>query len=256
MDNRVLEFDGVRNFRDFGGYASRHGGQVKTGLLYRSGHYAEASDADLAKLAKLDMSLQADLRRPDERERMTGKWSAAYVITHDGGRETEAPHQRFLQRVEASAQKADGWMEEYYTKAPFKAHHKEMFSDWFSRLSETQGAALVNCAAGKDRTGILCALTHHILGVSEADMLDDYELTNSAAKVDERLAEATAYYNNLLDKDYEPEVYQPFLGVRRKYLQTAWRTIIEANGSIDAYLADALGVTDALREKLVARLVS
>ena len=86
-------------------------------------------------------------------------------------------------------------------------------------------------------------------------MLDDYELTNSAAKVDERLAEATAYYNKLLDKDYEPEVYQPFLGVRRKYLQTAWCTIIEENGAIDAYLADALGVTNALRKKLVARLV-
>ncbi len=255
MQNRITDFESVRNFRDFGGYTSAHGGQVKTGLLYRSGHYAEATEADLSALANFNMALQADLRRPDERERMPGKWSAAYVITHDGGRETEAPHQRFLQRVEASAEKADGWMSEYYAKAPFKLHHQAMFSDWFSRLSQTDGPALVNCAAGKDRTGILCALTHHILGVSEADMLDDYELTNSAAKVDERLAEATAYYNRLLDKDYEPEVYQPFLGVRRKYLQTAWHTIIEQNGSIDAYLADALGVTSALSDKLVARLV-
>ena len=255
MQNRITDFEGVRNFRDFGGYASSHGGAVKTGLLYRSGHYSEASEADLAKLATFDMALQVDLRRPDERERMAGKWTATHVITHDGGRETDAPHQRFLQRVEASAAKADNWMDEYYSKAPFKSHHQDMFSEWFRRLAVAEGPALVNCAAGKDRTGILCALTHHILGVSEADRMADYELTNIAAKVDDRLDEATTYYNQLLGKDYAREVYQPFLGVRGKYLQTAWAAITQANGSIDAYLKDALGVTDALRGQLITRLV-
>ena len=36
MDNRIITFEGVRNFRDFGGYASGHGGHVKTCLLYTS----------------------------------------------------------------------------------------------------------------------------------------------------------------------------------------------------------------------------
>ena len=67
MNNRILPFDGVRNFRDFGGYASRHGGNVKRGLLFRSGHYGEATEADLEKIADLGIHLQADLRRPDER---------------------------------------------------------------------------------------------------------------------------------------------------------------------------------------------
>lgn len=256
MDNRIIALEGVRNFRDFGGYDSRHGGRVKTGLLYRSGHYAEASQTDLTMLEGMNILLQADLRRPDERERMAGKWTAADVISHDGGRETEAPHQRFLQRVEASAEKADNWMNEYYELAPFKPHHQEMFSQWFQNLANLDGPALVNCAAGKDRTGILCALTHHVLGVSEADMMADYELTNIAAKVDERLPEATAYFNTLTDKDYTPDVYKPFLGVRARYLETALGTICQANGSVDAYLQDALGVGDALKTQIVARLVT
>ena len=66
MDNRIITLEGVRNFRDFGGYASSHGGHVKTGLLYRSGHYAEASAADLSALADFNIALQADLRRPDD----------------------------------------------------------------------------------------------------------------------------------------------------------------------------------------------
>jgi len=256
MDSRIIAFEGVRNFRDFGGYASAHGGQVKTGLLFRSGHYAEATEADLKKLADFNIALQVDLRRPDERERMSGNWSAANLIIHDGGRETEAPHQRFLQRVEASAKKADNWMNEYYELAPFKAHHKDMFSDWFQKLAGTQEAALVNCAAGKDRTGILCALTHHVLGVSEADILADYELTNVAAKVDERLPEATEYFNKLTGKDYTPEVYKPFLGVRGRYLETSFGVMRETHGTIDAYLAEALGVGVEIREKLITRLIS
>jgi len=221
------------------------------------GEHIRIGISTLERLAVKSMSiaLQADLRRPDERERMPGKWTGAYVITHDGGRETEAPHQRFLQRVEASAEKADNWMNEYYELAPFKPHHQAMFSEWFQRLADLDGPALVNCAAGKDRTGILCALTHHVLGVSEADIMADYELTNIAAKVDERLREATAYFNTLTGKDYEAEVYKPFLGVRGRYLETALGVICDKHGSVDSYLGDALGVDTAMRDKLVTRLV-
>lgn len=256
MEDRIKPLEGVRNFRDFGGYVSYHGGHVKTGLLYRSGHYAEATEADLAVLAGFDIALQADLRRPDERERMAGKWTARTVISHDGGRETEAPHQRFLQRVEASAERADNWMNEYYETAPFKPHHMDMFSNWFSKLPDLDGAALVNCAAGKDRTGVLCALTHHVLGVGRADIMIDYELTNEAAKVDERLPEATAYFNTLTGKDYEPDVYKPFLGVRARYLETAFDVIDAKHGSVDAYLVDALGVDTSLQARIRARLLA
>jgi protein tyrosine/serine phosphatase len=256
MQDRIKSLEGVNNFRDFGGYASGHGGQVKTGLLYRSGHYGEATKSDLEALAAFNISLQADLRRPDERERFAGKWTGRYVISHDGGRETDAPHQRFLQKVEADAEKADNWMNEYYEHAPFKAHHKDMFSEWFARLGETEGAALVNCAAGKDRTGILCALTHHVLGVSDEDIMADYELTNIAAKVDERLPQATAYFNEMTGKDYAPAVYKPFLGVRARYLETALRVIRAEYSTLDDYIADGLGVDNDQREKLVARLVA
>jgi len=255
MQDRIKPLEGVRNFRDFGGYASSHGGQVRTGLLFRSGHYAEATEADIVAVEALGIGLQVDLRRPDERERMPGKWTGKDLITHDGGRETDAPHQRFLERVEASAEKADNWMNNYYEAAPFKPHHMDMFSNWFKKLAARDNAALVNCAAGKDRTGILCALTHHVLGVSEDDIVADYELTNIAARVDDRIAEARDYFNKLLDKNYDDDVYRPFLGVRTRYLETALQTIRKDAGSIDAYLEQALGVDAALRSSLVDRLV-
>jgi len=257
MTERIYTLQGVRNFRDFGGYASRHGGQVKRGRLFRSGHYAEATEEDLRALGALGIHLQADLRRPDERERNVARWSAPNTLTHDGGREHEAPHAQFLKKVEADAQKADDWMNDYYALAPFKAHHAELFSGWFEHLAGLEGdsAGLVNCAAGKDRTGILCALTHHVLGVEEADLRADYELTNTAVKVDEFLPQAAAFFNEQVGKAYEPEVFRPFLGVRLRYLDTAFNVIHDKHGTVDAYLADVLGVDEAAQERLRARLL-
>ena len=257
MNDRILPFDGVRNFRDFGGYTSRHGGNVKRGLLFRSGHYGEATEADLEKIAGLGIHLQADLRRPDEREKQPGKWSAPNTLTHDGGRETDAPHTRFLTQLEVDAGSADGWMNDYYRLAPYKPHHTELFSDWFRQLAGLEGdaAGVVNCAAGKDRTGILCALTHHVLGVGEQDIRADYNLTNEAVNVSLFLPDAAKYFNDMLGKHHDVEVYRPFLGVRLHYLETAVATITANSGSIDAYLSDTLFVDDAMQTAIRERLI-
>lgn len=257
MQDRVKPLAGVRNFRDFGGYESNHGGRVKTGLLFRSGHYGEATADDIEALEKFNIAFQVDLRRPDERERVPGNWTAPTVLTNDGGRESDAPHHKFLQQVEADAEKADNWMNDYYRAAPFKAHHIELYSTWFQKLASLgpNAAALVNCAAGKDRTGIICALTHHLLGVSEADMFADYELTNTAANVDERLPAAQAYFNESIGKNYSADVYRPFMGVRERYLRTALATINSEVGAIDIYLKNTLGVTDEMKSSIRARLI-
>ena len=62
MTDRIYVLEGVRNFRDFGGYASRYGGLVKRGRLFRSGHYAEATEQDLEALQALGIALQEKLR--------------------------------------------------------------------------------------------------------------------------------------------------------------------------------------------------
>ena len=260
MEDRVIRLEGVRNLRDFGGYQGLDGKRVKSGALFRSGHYAEATDDDISRLETLNIVVQADLRRPDERERQVNRWpgEAVRVISHDGGREMQAPHARFLQETEVSAQAAESWMVEYYKSAPFRPHHVDLFTAWFNALAELpeDSAALVNCAAGKDRTGILCALTHHALGVGDNDIYTDYDLTNTAANVDARLPEARAYFNDILGKDYDAEVYRPFIGVRIPYLETAFEAIDKAHGNRDDYLASVLGVDDTKRERILSRLLA
>ncbi len=257
MTDRIITLEGVRNFRDFGGYETANGGCIRRNLLFRSGHHAEASQTDIETMDALSIVFQADLRRPDERERQVARWQPAEILTHDGGRETQSPHIQFLSRIEASAEEADNWMNDYYKTAPFRPHHVELFSGWFDRLAGLEGneAALVNCAAGKDRTGILCALTKHVLGVSDGDILADYELTNLAVDIDARLPDAQAYFNDMLGREYPADVYRPFMGVRGRYLRTAFAAIEAEAGSLDAYLDDTIGLTSTQRADLKARLV-
>ena len=148
-------------------------------------------------------------------------------------------------------------MRDYYRLAPFRPHHVELFSAWFDTLSgmEGDGAALVNCAAGKDRTGLLCAFTKLALGASETDILSDYMATNVAAQVEDRLADATAYFNRQSGADHPPEVYRPFLGVREDYLREAFVSIEAQAGGLDAYLPEVLGVGEDKRAALRRRLV-
>lgn len=259
MDNRVKPLEGVRNFRDFGGYEGVDGARIRSGKLYRSGHFGEASDNDLAAIDLFNITLQADLRRPDERERHGDKWpvKGVHQLYSDLGRETDAPHVNFLRQVAIDADSSRGWMRDYYINAPYRPALVETYTAWFEHLAglDADKAALVNCAAGKDRTGILCALTHHALGVSMDDIFIDYELTNTAASVEDRLPEAAAYFNDMLSKNFDDAVYQPFVGVDREFLEAAIAAIKDESGDLDTYLATTLGVDAAKRETIRKKLL-
>ncbi|MEO1323540.1 MAG: tyrosine-protein phosphatase [Pseudomonadota bacterium] len=254
MHDRVKTFENIRNFRDFGGYEGANGKTIRTGVLFRSAQFGEASDADLEALKAYNIKLQADLRRPDERERHGHRWPLkdVEVISSDKGTAQQAPHVRFLTEVAVDVPQAQGWMVDYYRAAPYKAQHVETFSAWFksiATLAPTE-AAVVNCAAGKDRTGILCALTHHVLGVDRETIFADYELTNIAADVEGRLPEMASMFNAHIGKDYDHDVYQPFVGVHERFLSAAFDSIVEQSGDLDTYLAETLGVGAAERDQL------
>ena len=260
MQDRVKSFESIRNFRDFGGYDGAGGRQVRTGVLFRSAQFGEASEADMTALADYNIKIQADLRRPDERERHGHRWpvEGVQVIAREKGTATQAPHVRFMSEVAVDAPKAHGWMVDYYRAAPYKEQHVETFSAWFKAIGDLDQdqAAVVNCAAGKDRTGILCALTHHVLGVDREAIFADYELTNSAADVESRLPEMARLFNEHIGKNYAHEVYHPFVGVDGKFLEAAMNSISSQSGTIDAYLSETLGVGDAERDRLRAMYLS
>jgi protein-tyrosine phosphatase len=255
---RHIAFEAIHNFRDFGGYPAR-GRMLKSGLLYRSANHAHATDADLQKLAAMDLAVIVDLRRPNEREREPcRRWEgfAAQVIDNDIGEERDDEWRDFIMSSDLSVESFRRYMLDYYRLAPFWTRHLDLYSRYFRALAESDGPILVHCAAGKDRTGILCALTHHVAGVHDDDILADYLLTNDPERMARRLPFMRDHIREISGKTPSDEAMLTGMGVEAQYLEQAFAVIREAHGSLDGYLEQALGLDAALRERIHARLLA
>lgn len=256
--DRVLALEGVHNFRDYGGYGVAGGGRLKRGVLWRSGQHYGATDADLARIAALDLATIFDLRGSKERSTHPCRRPEGFtgaVVTPDEPGERHAPHvaaaQSARQRDAASTREG---LRRNYGMIAFRPELIAMMRRYLGVLAEGRGASLINCMAGKDRTGIAVATLHLAVGVHRDDIIEDYLLTNTAGDVEARIA-AGAETIKAMTGTLDGDVLRVLMGVEAEYLESAFRAMEERHGSIDAYLREALGADDALRGRLRDALV-
>lgn len=257
MTGRIHPFDALDNFRDYGDYATVAGRRIVSGRLFRSGHQARASEADLDRLGALGIATVVDLRRPSERRdqpsrRPPGFSGVVIESAHDDG--GEAPHMTFLRTADLTPDSGRRFMTGTYSRLPFEPSHLDLFARYFHVLGETDEPVLIHCAAGKDRTGMLAALTHHLMGVHHDDMVADYLLTNTAVDLEGRAPAIARQLEARTGRAASHDAVVAFLGVEAFYLDTALAGIAARYGSTDGYLERALGVDAALRDRIVERL--
>ena len=256
---RHLRFDAIDNFRDFGDYAAGQR-RLKRGLLYRSANQAMATEADLQKLAGLGLSVIVDLRRANEREKSPSRrWDGfgAQVIENDIGQDTADEWATFITASDLTVASFHAYMMEYYRAAPFQRRHIDLYQRYFRALAQTDGAVLVHCAAGKDRTGIACALTHHVAGVHDDDIVADYLLTNDHERMVARLPVMREHVASAADGRIASDAaLLAAMRVEAEYLEESFRVMREAHGSLDGYLDRVLGLDRALRGRIHDRLLA
>ena len=254
---RILPFEGVENFRDFGGYAAGSR-QLKRGLLYRSAHHGNATETDLQAMRDLGLAVIVDLRRPNERQRdPCRRWEgfAATLIENDIGQVEDDPWHLFIANSDLSQESFRRYMVDYYRDAPFVERHVDLYTRYFQALAKADGGVLIHCAAGKDRTGILAALTHHLAGVSEDDLVEDFLLTNDPGRFERRVPVMMQVMKDLTGRTPSQAAVRTALGVEAHYLETAFAAIHEKHGSLDAYLERELGVDDRARQAIHDRIL-
>lgn len=249
---------GIHNLRDYGGYAAADGGTVKEGLLFRSGQHMEASELDLDLIQVLGIRTVIDLRGNSEREGFPCRRHAnfaAQVIAYDGETSNSPPHEGGGGQVVMTPEKARERMLAVYTRMPVNPAMIWIFRQYFNALDENDGASLVHCFAGKDRTGIAASLLLHVLGVHRDDYVAEFLLTNDAPTraILERqsLPRMEAHYGAI-----EPEALHNLMGVLPEYIETYIAEVTRDHGSLDAYLAGILGVDEHRKQRLRARFVA
>lgn len=254
--DRILPLQGVHNFRDYGGYSVAGGGQIKRTTLWRSGQHVEATDADLAAIDALDLRQVIDFRGVSERSAnpcRRGAGFSAEVLFYDGETANLAPH---LEAAEGALDPAGAHraMERIYHNLPHRKPVHWVMRRYFAALADGEGASLVHCLAGKDRTGMAVALLHHAVGVHPDDAMADFLLTNVAGNIDARIAAGgeaiRARHGPISD-----ETIRVLMGVDERYLHAMRKALDEHYGSVDAFLAAEIGVDAAMRDALRLQLV-
>ena len=244
-----IKFEGASNFRELGGYRAADGRHVKYGLLYRGGNLDMlTSDADRAKLASLGLREILDLRSAGESamhpepavpgahyQRVCGMRNADGTEMDFSGQGIE----RLRQEKEAFERSVGHpvhdfyWFSAMYAEMPF---HNPAYHALFDLLEHRRVPVLFHCSCGKDRTGIGAMLILLALGVSRADALADYMLTNTyrRAIIDKFLADKPADQRELL---------LPVEGVSEPMGAGAMDAILKRYPSYEAYFADEFGLT-------------
>ncbi len=252
---RVIQTLGLDNLRDFGGYDTACGRGLKAGRLYRSAHHQNATDDDLQALSALNLAVIVDLRRIEERKRFPSRRPqgfAGQVIDNDLG-DVDQSWEASLKGQDPTVELFRNKSLEWYRRAPFEERHIDLFARYFAALAEVDGAVLIHCAAGKDRTGLLAALTHHMAGVHRDDMLQDYLLTNRLDFHERRAPVIAGLIQEFSGRAPSDAAVRAAMQVEASDLDIALKAIEARYGSIDAYLAEALGVDAARRAAFEAK---
>lgn len=146
----------VRNARDLGGLPTTAGGVTRCGVVFRSAAPGALDTAGCAELTALGITTLIDLREPSERLALPDGACPGVTVTN-------APLP-----IPYTVSAAD-YLADLHADASMKLV--------LDTMATAPGGVLFHCTYGRDRSGVVAALSLRALGVSRADVLKDYSRT-------------------------------------------------------------------------------
>lgn len=263
-----MEFDSLVNARDVGGTPTVDGDTIRPGRLIRSDNLQGLTTTDIQRLLELRVSDVVDLRSTYE----VHHEGPGPLIGHP---QVRVHHHSFIpeQYDRADVNDTDDVLPDGRTEVedirrdrrgnelpgrtlPFTGYQPSIrvadkfASTYLSFLHErpesvlaalrviayAPGAALVHCAAGKDRTGTAVALSLVLAGADREAVIEDYAASSERMQlIVERLIGSETYRANLAGRPLEshmtrPETMKAFLeyadaehgGVERMLMRMGW----------------------------------
>lgn len=177
LPQQFVPTENVFNLRDVGGWNALGGKKVKTGQVFRSDNYGNATEADIDQVVNhLGVKHVIDLRRAEEWEESDRFPEIDGVTFHH----FELLHVKW----ENIGLRVNGLSDEAELVEFLRHRYTGMMEAGYLSVRDTleviaSGEPVVfHCMAGKDRTGIIAAVLLSILGVDDEDIAADYALTS------------------------------------------------------------------------------
>ena len=220
---RWIDLEGAVNARDVGGVALAGGGAVAPGRLLRSDNLQDLTRADVDHLVEgLGLRAVIDLRTGVE-VRMEGPGPLLdddrVVVEHrslypEAGEHTDALQADTIVPWQNGVHGADmpGESPTVRTYFGYLERRPDSIVAALRTIAEPPegGAALVHCAAGKDRTGLVVALALEVAGAEREAVVADYALTSQRiAAIVDRLAASPTYARDMVTDDPQHHAARP-----------------------------------------------
>ncbi|MBQ9414151.1 MAG: tyrosine-protein phosphatase [Clostridia bacterium] len=258
--SRLLPFDALPNTRDLGGIPAA-GGTIKPGRLFRSGALASATPRDVKTLTA-SLSAIIDLRAEGERAGRPDPvlpdvdvvWLPVVDEPTTGLTRDEESMNAALAALSHDPDAATWYMHRTYRNFVAGPRCRAQFSAFVRELLRPrEGAVLWHCSAGKDRAGFGAVILLALLGVARDTIERDYLFTNDCLRGE---MDTLVRAREQAGKPDEAAAVRRMFGAHADYLAQSFLAADELYGGFDGYLRDGLGVTDEMREKLIAQYVT
>ena len=256
--HRLLNFQGIANFRDMGGYRTGDGKQVKWGTLYRAGAFTGSSDTDLRGLQQLNLVTLIDFRSSAEKEEEPNRlpdptgFSVVEIPTLDDG--NKALVGEVMERIDSgNFEGFDPNLAMIKANRQFASSFTPQFRQFIRTVLDADGAPVVwHCSAGKDRTGFAAAILLRILGVPNDVVMQDYMASKEHALEARR---SQLLLLRVFKGEEAADKLAIMMGVEQAWLEAAFAEIDARWGSFDNYVSEGLGLSSSDVARLRSNLL-
>jgi protein-tyrosine phosphatase len=248
MQAQNIPLENSSNLRDLGGWPTLDGRRVRTGLVFRAPALVGLSPADEQAISALGLKTICDFRGTRERAHSPVSIAGATNISFPIEPSVGAGLKDILRTGQVSGhispQDMLALLREAYIAYALQnfVQYRALFAEL---LRDESLPLLLHCAAGKDRTGFGAALLLSALGVAWDHVVEDYLATNRFWRRE-----------TARGLDLPPAVAEMLLGANAELLEAAFTAIRVEYGSIESYLAQAIGLDAAGRARLEALLLA
>jgi protein-tyrosine phosphatase len=229
-----LDWPDCRNVRDLGGLPTSDGARIRDSTLIRADSLQYLTAAGVETVHRAGVSRILDLRAAGEVERLPTPFADGPLAVHVPVQDPADPPHGQSTIVGACTDMLD--------------RHPERFVAALNAIAEApEGAVVVHCQGGKDRTGMVVALALTVAGVPRDVIVADYALTQErlASLLAEQLAAEP-------DESRHPEMVE-FRDTRAESLIAILAHLDTVYGGPVAYLQHG-GMTPAQLDVLRRRL--
>jgi protein-tyrosine phosphatase len=186
VPSRRLDWPDCRNTRDLGGLPLA-GGLTRTGMFIRSDNLRSLTPAGQAAMVAYGVTDVIDLRSESEVASSPSPFAALEPFAG------AAPTYSHLALVDDATMRRLAEAPDMFDRYLMMLDHRaDAFREIFTALARSEGAAVFHCFAGKDRTGMVAAMSLALAGVDVASIAADYAETDAqmATRYEEWLAAA------------------------------------------------------------------